>query len=105
MRTILAFEKEIKMQVDFLKRFVPQKLLSVSKQKKTIFCGTGDYFVSAQIAEVFSDFRSKAFDPLDLLKNKKLVQKSQLYIISISGNTISHVKLTTQITKGIAVTA
>ena len=105
MRTILAFEKEIKMQVDFLKRFVPQKLLSVSKQKKTIFCGTGDSFVSAQIAEVFSDFRSKAFDPLDLLKNKKLVQKSQLYIISISGNTISNVKLAKAIKNGIAITA
>ena len=105
MRTILAFEKEIKMQVDFLKRFVPQKLLSVSKQKKTIFCGTGDSFVSAQIAEVFSDFRSRAFDPLDLLKNKKLVQKSQLYLVSISGNTISNVKLAKAIKNGIAITA
>ena len=105
MGTISAFEKEIKMQPSFLKRFVPQKLLSKSQQKKTIFCGTGDSFVAAQIAQVFSDFRSAAFDPLDLLKNKRLVKNSKLYLISISGNTISNVKLAKAIRNGIAITA
>ena len=105
MGTISAFEKEIKMQIDFLKKFVPQKLLSISQQKKTIFCGTGDSFIAAQIAEIFSDFRSRAYDPLDLLKNKRLVKKSQLYLISISGNTISNIKLAKAIKNGIAITA
>jgi len=104
MRTISAFEKEIKMQINFLQEFVPQKILSKSQQKKTVFCGAGDSFVAAQIAEVFSDFRARAFDPLDLLKNRKLVKNSTLYLISISGNTISNVKLAKVIKNSIAIT-
>ena len=65
MSTIAAFEKEIKLQVSFVQDFVSQKQLSISTQSKAIFCGTGDSFVSAQLAEVFSDFRARALDPLD----------------------------------------
>ena len=103
--TIAAFEKEIKMQVKFLEKFVPQKPLSVEKQKRAIFCGTGDSLAAAQLAEVFSDFRTKAFDPLDLLKNKRLVKDRDLYLISISGNTISNIKLTKISKKTVAITA
>ncbi|MGI0009757.1 MAG: sugar isomerase [Nitrosopumilaceae archaeon] len=93
MSTIAAFEKEIKLQVSFVQDFVSQKQLSIQTQKQTIFCGTGDSFVSAQLAEVFSDFRARALDPLNLLKNKKLAKNKKLYLISISGNTISNIKL------------
>ena len=105
MSTIAAFEREIKMQVKFLEKFVPQKPLSVAKQKRAIFCGTGDSFVSAKLAEVFSDFRAKAFDPLDLLKNKRLLNDHDLYLISISGNTISNIKLAKTFRNTTAVTA
>ena len=105
MSTIAAFEKEIKMQVDFIKNFVPEKALSVSKQKRTIFCGTGDSYVSAHLAEVFSDFRARAFDPLDLLKNRKLARDHISYLISISGNTISNVRLAQVAKNTIAITA
>jgi len=93
MSTIAAFEKEIKLQPSFVQNFVSQKQLAIPTQKQTIFCGTGDSFVSAQLAEVFSDFRACALDPLDLLKNKKLAKNKNLYLISISGNTISNIKL------------
>lgn len=93
MSTIAAFEKEIKLQPSFVQNFVSQKQLAIPTQKQTIFCGTGDSFVSAQLAEVFSDFRARALDPLDLLKNKKLTKNKSLYLISISGNTISNIKL------------
>lgn len=93
MYTILAFEKEITMQIDFLKKFQPQKMLSVTKQKRAIFCGTGDSYASAQLAETFSQFRARAHDPLDLLKNKHLLEHHDLYLVSVSGNTISNVKL------------
>lgn len=105
MSTIAAFEKEIKMQVKFLEKFVPQRPLSVAKQKRAIFCGTGDSFVSAKIAEIFSDFRAKAFDPLDLIKNKRLLKDHDLYLISISGNTISNVNLAKTFRNTTAVTA
>jgi len=93
MSTIDAFDKEIKLQVRFVQEFVPQKQLSSETQGKTIFCGTGDSFVSAQLAEAFSDFRARALDPLDLLKNKRLTKNKNLFLISISGNTISNIKL------------
>jgi len=105
MRTVFAFEKEIGLQINFLKKFVGQQILSKSQQRKTIFCGTGDSFVAAQIAQIFSDFRTSAFDPLDLLQNKRLTKNSQVYLISISGNTISNIKLANAIKNGIAITA
>jgi fructoselysine-6-P-deglycase FrlB-like protein len=105
MSTIAAFEKEIEMQVSFVQNFVSQKQLSIQKQKQSIFCGTGDSFVSALLAEVFSDFRARALDPLDLLKNKKLAKNKDLYLISISGNTVSNIKLAKAVKNTIAVTA
>jgi len=105
MSTIAAFEKEIKLQVRFVQDFVSQKQLSIPKQKESIFCGTGDSFISAQIVEVFSDFRARAFDPLDLLKNKKLAKNKSLYLISISGDTISNIKLAKTVKNTVAVTA
>lgn len=105
MSTIAAFEKEIKLQVRFVQNFVSQKQLSIPKQKKAVFCGTGDSFVSAQLAEVFSGFRARACDPLDLLKNKRLAKDKDLYIISISGNTVSNIKLAKAVKNTVAVTA
>lgn len=105
MSTVAAFEKEIQMQLKFVKNFIPQKLISSLKQNQVIFCGTGDSFVSAKLTEVFSDFRAKAFDPLELLTNKKLLQKKKLYLISISGNTISNIKLAKKYHKTVAITA
>ena len=105
MSTIRAFEREILMQLEFLEHFVPSKKLSEETQKKTIFCGTGDSFASAQLGEVFSDFRVKALDPLDLSKYKNLIKNNHLYFISISGNTISNIKLARQTKFSTAITA
>jgi len=105
MSTIAAFEKEIKLQASFAQRFVSQKQLPISRQKQAVFCGTGDSFVSAMLAEAFSDFRARAFDPLDLLKNNKLTKNKKLYLISISGNTVSNIKLAKISKNTIAVTA
>lgn len=60
-------------------------------QKNSVFCGTGDSFASALLAEVFSDYRARAADPRDLAKNKRL-QEKRAYFVSISGNTISNVR-------------
>lgn len=105
MKTIEAFEKEIEMQKNFLQRFVPQKTLSEQKVRKAIFCGAGDSFAVAQLAEVFSGFRARVFDPLDLLKNKELSKDRDLYLISISGNTIANVKLARAKKNSTAITA
>lgn len=105
MSTIAAFESEIGMQLEFLKNFKPQHQLSVSKQKKTVFCGTGDSFAAAQLGQVFSNFRVKALDPLELSKDKNLFNGNNLYFISISGNTISNIKLAKKSKQTTAITA
>ena len=105
MRTISAYEKEIMMQLEYLKNFKPQQMLSDTKQKSAIFCGTGDSYASALLAEVFSQFRARAHDPLDLLKNQNLLKNHDLYLISISGNTLSNIKLGKLSKNSIAITA
>ena len=92
MKTVEAFERDINLQLAFLKNIKLQKPLPEPVQKKTIFCGTGDSLASAMLAEVFSDYRARALDPLDVIKNKKLLKDKRAYFISISGNTISNIR-------------
>lgn len=93
------------MEQNLLKSFVPQRPIPVSKQNKIIFCGAGDSFVSALIAHVFSNSRAQAFDPYDLLGTKKILSGKNLYLISVSGNTISNINLARTHRKTTAVTA
>ncbi|HXV66723.1 MAG TPA: sugar isomerase [Nitrosopumilaceae archaeon] len=93
MKTMAAFEKDILLQIPYLQNIKPQKQLSKKKQLRTIFCGSGDSLAAALLAEAFSNFRVKSADPLDLLKNKSLISNNDIYLISISGNTISNIKV------------
>jgi len=92
MKTIQAYENDILLQIPFLQNMNLQKLLSVKKQQKTIFCGSGDSLAAALLGEAFSNYHARAADPLDLLKNPSIIKNKDAYIISISGNTISNVK-------------
>lgn len=105
MKTIEAYEKDVKMQTKFLQNFKRQTPLSQVQQKNTIFTGSGDSLASAMLAEAFSDFRVKAMDPLDLLKNVKIVKDKTVYFVSISGNTISNIKVAKKAKKAIAITS
>ncbi len=93
MKTIEAFEQDILLQVLYIQKIKLQKQLSIKKQKNTIFCGSGDSLAAALLAESFSNFRIRAADPLDLLKNRSIIKKNQVYIISISGNTVSNINV------------
>jgi len=105
MNTIAAFEKDVFLQVEFLEKFSPQKSLSASKQKKSIFCGTGDSYAAALLAESFSGMNVRVIDPRDLIANSTIVQNNDVYLISISGNTISNIKVAKVAKKSIAITA
>ena len=70
MQTIEAYEKDILLQIKFLKKIKLERTLSETAQKNTIFCGTGDSFVASLLAEAISNYTTRAVDPLDLLKNK-----------------------------------
>lgn len=104
MRTIDAFETEISMQVDVAKNFVPQEKLGSSKQGRTIFCGTGDSYASSLLAEAFSANGARAYDPLDLIKNRGILAGKDLYLVSISGNTASNIRLANLHKSSVAVT-
>jgi len=93
MKTIEAFEQDILLQAPYIQKIKLQKQLSIKKQKNTIFCGSGDSLAAALLAESFSNFRIRAADPLDLLKNRSIIKKNQVYIISISGNTVSNINV------------
>jgi len=105
MNTIEAYEKDIFNQLEFLDAFCPQKPLSKTQQKNVIFSGTGDSFVSAILAEVFSNYQVKSIDPLDLLKNKTLAKNKTVYFVSVSGNTISNIKAAKTSENSIAITS
>ncbi len=105
MKTIEAFEQDILLQVLYIQKIKLQKQLSIKKQQNTIFCGSGDSLAAALLAESFSNFRIRAADPLDLLKNRSIVKKNQVYIISISGNTVSNIKVAKIAQRATAITS
>ena len=93
MNTIDAYQNDVLLQIPYLQEFTLQKQLSEKKQQNTIFCGRGDSLAAAILAESFSNFKVRAIDPLDLSKNSSIIKNNQIYIISISGNTVSNVKI------------
>ena len=105
MQTIEAYENDIKMQPRFLEHFKIQKPLKNIQKKNIIFTGSGDSLASAMLAEVFSNFQVRAMDPLDLLKNKLMAKNKTVYFVSISGNTISNIKVAKIAKKSIAITS
>ncbi len=105
MNSIEAYENDIKLQLKFLKLFKKQKALSQTSQKNIIFSGSGDSLVSSMLAESFSGGLVKAMDPLDLYQNKTLAKSSQVYFVSISGNTITNIKVAKTAKKSVAITA
>lgn len=105
MNTISALEKDILLQVQNLSRFRHPPPISITQQKRSIFCGSGDSLAASMLAEAFSENKVKAIDPLDLLKNKSMAQKNDIYIVSISGKTISNIKVAKSAKKSIAITS
>ncbi len=102
---MVAYEKDIEMQLHFLKSFKKQKTLSASQQKNIIFSGSGDSLVSSLLAESFSDGIVRAMDPLDLYRNKRLVKSKHVYFVSISGNTITNIMVAKIAKKATAITS
>ena len=105
MQTIEAYENDINLQSNFLKDFKIQKVIPIQQQKNTIFTGSGDSLCSAMLAEAFSNFSIRSMDPLDLLKNKSILKNKNIYFVSISGNTISNIKVAKTAKKSVAITS
>jgi len=104
-KTIEAFERDVILQTQFLQTFQPQHPLSDITQRNSIFCGSGDSFAAAMLAEAHSDLKVRAADPLDLLKNQQITKKHNVFLISISGNTISNIKVAKLARKSTGITS
>ena len=104
MNTIEALELDIKLQENLIKKFKPQKPISKTLQNQLIFCGTGDSFVAALLTEVFSNFNVRAYDPLELINNKNILQNKRIFLVSISGSTRSNIRLARTANYTVAVT-
>ena len=105
MNSIDAFEKDISLQLEFLKLFRCITPISVQKQKNILFSGSGDSLVSSMLAESFSSGKVHAMDPLDLYKNNDLVKTKSVYFVSISGNTITNIRTAKNAKKSVAITS
>ena len=105
MNSIDAYEKDIALESDFLKHFKPQKPLSQNRQKNVCFSGSGDSLVSSMLAESFSNGIIKAVDPLDLYRNKTLAKSKHVFFVSISGNTITNIKVAKIAKRATAITS
>lgn len=105
MNTLEAYEQDIEFQLNLLASFRKQKPLSANQQKNILFSGSGDSLVSSMLAESFSDGLVRAMDPLDLYKNKHLVKSKHVYFVSISGNTITNIKVAKNAKKATAITS
>ena len=57
------------------------------------------------LAESFSGGVVKAIDPLDIYKNKQLVKSKHVYFVSISGNTITNIKVAKIAKRSTAITS
>ena len=105
MNTIEALEKDILLQVQCLSHYLPQSPLTEHQLKNSIFCGSGDSLAACMLAEAHSEYKAKAVDPLDLLKNKSILKNHSVFVISISGKTISNIKVAKQARQAIAITS
>jgi glutamine---fructose-6-phosphate transaminase (isomerizing) len=86
MNTIDAMQAEIENQIDDL-----PKLDLLSPVSNCLFVGSGDSYVAGLAAQYFSGSQAICCYPIDIIKNPILVERRNLFIVSISGNTQANI--------------
>jgi fructoselysine-6-P-deglycase FrlB-like protein len=86
MNTIDAMQAEIENQIDDL-----PKLDLLSPVSNCLFVGSGDSYVAGLAAQYFSGSQAICCYPIDIIKNPLLVERRNLFIVSISGNTQANI--------------
>jgi glutamine---fructose-6-phosphate transaminase (isomerizing) len=56
-----------------------------------LFVGSGDSYVAGLAAQYFSGSHAICCYPIDIIKNPSLVERRNLFIVSISGNTLANI--------------
>ena len=85
-------ESDIARQPRAVSAFEPPAPLGAGMQRRAVFCGSGDSLAACMLAEAFSRHGARAADPLDLLKFPGTAAGCDLYVVSVSGRTVSNVR-------------
>lgn len=93
MKSMEAYIKDLKQQYVEIGDFTAPSPLSDTQMADAVFTGSGDSLAAAMLAESLSNYTTKAVDPLEILYNPRIVQDKRLYIISVSGRTITNIRL------------
>ncbi|MFL6490212.1 MAG: SIS domain-containing protein [Nitrososphaera sp.] len=86
MNAIEAMQAEIEYQVEEL-----SKLDLLSPVSNCLFVGSGDSHAAGLAAQYFSASQAICCYPIDIIKNPLLVNRRNLFIVSISGNTQANI--------------
>lgn len=88
-----VMESDIAREPRAVSEFSPPPALEAGSQRRAVFCGSGDSLAACMLAEAFSRHGARAADPLDLLKFPAgPAEGADLYVVSVSGRTISNVR-------------
>lgn len=104
MNTIDAFERDISLQPDYIKKLRLERPIPRRDWEKILMCGSGDSLAAAMLASSFSDYSITAVDPLELAQNKAIAQGKRVYFVSISGNTKANILAAKSVRDSVAVT-
>ena len=84
-------ESDIAREPRAVSAFEPPPALGAGEQGRAVFCGSGDSLAACMLAEALSPHGARAADPLDLLKFPGMAAGRDLYVVSVSGRTVSNV--------------
>lgn len=87
MNAIEAMQAEIEYQVQDLHNLN----LSSPCVRDSLFVGSGDSYVAGLAAQYFSGSHAICCYPIDIINNPLLVERRNLFIVSISGNTQANI--------------
>lgn len=87
MNAIEAMQAEIEYQVQDLHNLN----LSSPWVRDSLFVGSGDSYVAGLAAQYISGSHAICCYPIDIIKNPSLVERRNLFIVSISGNTLANI--------------
>ena len=93
MNSMDAYMADLNHQVAAMAEFAGPPPLSKSELNNAIFTGSGDSLAAAMLAESLSGYAAQAVDPLELYLNPSMIGSRDLYIISVSGRTITNIQL------------
>ena len=93
LESVAAYVRDLQRQRVALETFDAPHSLDDAHIHRAIFTGSGDSLAAAMLAESLSDYRIRAADPLEIYYNPDIVKDKDLYVISVSGRTITNIRL------------